>query len=43
MKINMLQKFLKVMFNTYDEGGTIRGVDLDEYTNFMNDVFGEAK
>ncbi|MGB0930848.1 MAG: hypothetical protein ACPGVB_08735 [Chitinophagales bacterium] len=40
---DMTRGELEMMFSAYDEGGSVRGVDLEEYTNFMNDVFGEAK
>jgi len=39
---NMDADELKMMFNAYDEAGSSRGVDLAEYTSFMNDVFGEV-
>lgn len=40
---NMSKDELMSMFSVYDEGGTVRGVDFEEYTNFMNDIFGEVK
>ncbi len=41
-KTNMEEAELAMMFNAYDEAGSSRGVDLAEYTSFMNDVFGAA-
>jgi Ca2+-binding EF-hand superfamily protein len=40
---NMTKDEFMMMFNVYDERGNVPGLDIDEYNNFMNEVFGEVK